>query len=391
MMTSMGLRITDIELFDFRNHERLFLHGLGELTILTGRNGVGKTNVLEAVQLVTSTSSFRHARIAQLVREGADSARVWMQVSDGNRLVSTELVLEDGKKRYLVNNKPKGALDVRGTLPAVVFTPDDLQLAKKSSSVKRDAIDELGGQLTKNYRVIAGDYDKALRYKNRLLKDEAPDELVSAINETLVMCGSQLFCYRVALFGRMLPLLQALYSRISNKGAGEERFSASYVPSWDRLLTEDGLTLAGEGLVAASPLNMRDNGAPDREQAREYLLETIERVADEERRRHRSLVGPHNDLLTFSLSGRDASAFASQGQQRSIVLAWKLAEVEVIRQTLGENPVLLLDDVLSELDESRRNALVDFAGEGIQTFITATDLSGFSKALLGRARVVDLG
>ena len=383
----MGLCITDISVSGFRNYDGFALEGLGNLTILVGRNGVGKTNLLEAVQLLTSCGSFRHPQIAQLIREGADIARIQMEATDGSRHLTVALALEAGKRRYTVNGKPKAAADVRGMLPAVVFTPDDLQLAKKSSSVKRAALDELGAQLTRNYHVVLGDYEKTLRYKNRLLKEEAPGDLIAAIDETLVTCGSQLFCYRVALFMRMMPQLQRVYADISNEG---EVFSATYLPSWDHV---SGMQPAPGGeseCLVGTPLELRENGAPERDQVRALLVGHLERFAGEEARRRRSLVGPHNDKIAFYLAGRDASAFASQGQQRSIVLAWKLAEVEMVRRALGANPVLLLDDVMSELDETRRDTLVNFASDDIQTFITATDLSAFNPALLERARVVEL-
>ena len=383
----MGMRITDISLVDFRNYGSFSLAGLDSLTIFTGRNGVGKTNLLEAIQLVTSCESFRHPQIAQLIRDGASAARVAIEATDSERRLSTALTLEPGKKRYAVNGKAKGAADVRGTLPAVAFTPDDLQLAKKGSSAKRAAIDDLGAQLSRNYHVVLGDYEKTLRYKNRLLKEEASGDLIAAINETLVTCGSQLFCYRTALFSRMLPLLQRAYGDISD---GNEQFSATYLPSWDHL---DGAEMGDgstPGPMLVSPLDVRENGAPDRGQVRDILSERLERFSDEERRRGRSLVGPHNDKIAFFLSSRDAASFASQGQQRSIVLAWKLAEVELVRQTLGTNPVLLLDDVMSELDSTRRDTLVHLASDEIQTFITATDLDGFNPALLQRARIVEL-
>ena len=386
----MGLHITDISLCDFRNYGRFDLGGLGKLTILTGRNGVGKTNLLEAVQLVTSATSFRHPQIAQLIREGADCARVQVSATDGNRLVETSLALAAGKRRYSVNGKAKAAADVRGVLPAVAFTPDDLQLAKKSSSVKRTALDELGAQLTRSYHVVLGDYEKTLRYKNRLLKDEAPRDLVAAINETLVTCGSQLFCYRVTLFSRMMPQVRRIYADIAGEG---EELLATYLPSWDHVsgAVPGAPASPGEpGMLSGTPLDMRENGAPDREQVRQLMHGRLQAHAGEEARRHRSLVGPHNDKLAFYLAGRDASAFASQGQQRSIVLAWKLAEVELVRQSLGVNPVLLLDDVMSELDGARRDTLVNLASEDIQTFITATDLTGFNPALLERAEVVAL-
>ena len=123
---------------------------------------------------------------------------------------------------------------------------------------------------------------------------------------------------------------------------------------------------------------------------REKLADELARWYDEERRRRRALIGPHADEVSFALAGRDASAFASQGQQRSIVLAWKMAEVETVRSVLGVQPVLLLDDVLSELDGSRREMLVRFVTEDVQTFVTATDLDGFSDELIDRAKVVEL-
>lgn len=383
----MGLHITDIQVRDFRNYGHYALSDLGELTIFIGRNGVGKTNLLEAVQLMTAGGSFRHPTIAQLIREGADCARLQIDATDGNRTITTALALEAGKKRYTVNGKAKSVSDIRGTLPAVTFTPDDLQLAKKSSSVKRTALDELGAQLTRSYHVVLGDYEKTIRYKNRLLKEEASSDLIAAINETLITCGSQLFCYRAALFSRMAPLLQRYYAEISSEG---EALSATYVPSWDHL---SGIEASGgdeSGLLLGSDLHVRENGAPDRAQVREIMASSLERHAADEVRRARGLIGPHNDKISFFLAARDASAFSSQGQQRSIVLAWKRAEVELIRQTLEANPVLLLDDVMSELDATRRDTLVGFTSEDVQTFITATDLSCFNHALLERARIVQL-
>ena len=364
------LHIESITFADFRNYERLLLDGLGKLTIFIGRNAVGKTNILEGVQLLTSGASFRHPQVSQHIREGAVSARISMESTDGNRMLSTALALEPGKKRFTVNGKAKATADVRGLLPSVMFTPDDLELAKKSSSVKRDAIDDLGAQLTRNYYIVRRDYEKTVRYKNRLLKDEAPRPLIESINETLITCGSQLFCFRAALFDRLIPHVARVYGEIA--GGGEE-FSAAYVPSWEKVSETFGV---GE--------------LRERNEVRRALDENLQVFFDEERSRRRSLIGPHNDQISFALAGRDVSAFASQGQQRSIVLAWKLAEVELTREVLGVSPVLLLDDVLSELDKSRREMLVRFVTEDMQTFVTATDLAGFSDELVGRARVVEL-
>ena len=375
----MGMRLTSLRFDRFRNYDRFDLQDIGNLIIFVGANGVGKTNVLEGISLITSTFSFRHSPINQLVMHGYDKARIKAQMADGNRLLETALFLEPGKKSYEVNGKRRPNGDVREILPAVSFVPDDLNLAKKSSSVKRDALDDLGMQISKNYQVIAHDFEKALRYKNKLLKDEAPQPLIEALNDTFVTCASQLYCYRHALHRKMVPFVEKAYLEIATS---RERFGASYLPSWDYL--NNGETDPG---IAGF-----DGGqTPSRDRVKVQLEAAINRFSDEERRRRRALVGPHNDKIAFYLNEKDAAHFASQGQQRSIVLAWKIAEVEVIRQTTKADPVLLLDDVMSELDETRRDMLISCVGDEAQTFMTATDLSYFNEGLLCKARVVELG
>lgn len=367
----MDLSINSLSFTRFRNYESFSLEDLGPLTIFIGRNAVGKTNVLEGIHLLTSTSSFRRPQISQLIFEGSSQALLKMEASDESRLISTSLHLEEGKKRFAVNGKARQAADVRGILPSVAFTPDDLELAKKSSGVKRDALDALGAQLSKNYFILHRDYEKALRYKNKLLKEEASPLLVEAMNETFSTCATQLFCYRKALFSRMMPIVSKAYEAISGT---DEPFEASYLPSWDHL--------------AGKPSSQRQYS---KEEVSDLISRSLHENGEEERLRRRSLVGPHNDKITFALAGKDCSGFASQGQQRSIVLAWKLAEVEMVKQTVGTNPVLLLDDVMSELDESRRDLLIKQVDGAVQTFITATDLSPFGEELLDVARVVKLG
>lgn len=374
----MGLRIANIQLSRFRNHHAFALNDVGPLTILVGSNGVGKTNILEAINLVTSGESFRNAQIAQLIKENECDSRIVMDATDGNRRLQTALYMEPGKKRYKVNGKSRAIADLKGLLPAVAFTPDDLQLAKKSSSVKRAALDELGSQLSKSYYIVSRDYEKALRYKNRLLKEEANNALIESINSTLAMCASQLFCYRMVLFQRIAPVLENNYREIS---LSREQLNMTYTPSWDYLATKQGNCHPQEWQLG-------ENGGPRRDQISDILVTSFDSFGEEERARKRALVGPHNDKIEITLSQKEASAYASQGQQRSIVLAWKLAEVQLIQQSLETYPVLLLDDVMSELDSMRRDMLVNFVKDEIQTFITATDLSGFSAKLIDKAQVV---
>lgn len=370
------MKIVDLEFLNFRNYEHFKLSAIGDLVIFQGPNAVGKTNILEGIHLLTAAASFRNAQIGQLVRQGSRQSRISAEITDGIRLITTTLMMEEGKKRYQVNGKNKTASDVKGTLPAVSFIPDDLNLAKKSSSVKRDSLDSLGIQLSKSYNVVYKDYEKALRYKNRLLKDESPQPLIDAINETLLTVATQLYYYRRSLFERMMPLVQEQYAKLAQS---DELFKATYMPSWLRV-QERFPGLASFPEKSAETL--------ERDEVRTYIYDAFGCFNAEEARARRSFVGPHNDQIGFYLDGKDAAAFASQGQQRSIVLAWKLAEVELVKQVTGANPVLLLDDVMSELDANRRDMLVEAVGDKVQTFITATDLSAFNESLLDRAQIV---
>lgn len=366
----MDLSISHILLRNFRSYESFDLDDIGSLTLLVGPNAVGKTNIIEGVQLLTAQSSFRHSPVEQLMRTGSGFALLTADVTDGSRQLELAVQLVEGKKKHLLNGKAKRTADLKGLVPSVTFTPDDLELAKGAMALRRSALDALGSQLSANHYLIRLDYEKVLRHKNRLLKDEAPSELIEAMNETLVTCGAQLSCYRAALFEKLAASMAFYYAEITD---GTERLEAGYVPSWEDYhpLTFNTFTFG-------------------RDEARTALARALEQRGSEERARKRAVVGPHADHIEFFIDGRNAALFGSQGQQRSVVLALKLAEAALIQDILHQKPVLLLDDVMSELDAARRRALVTFISGDIQTFITTTNLSYFDDDVLDGARIVAL-
>lgn len=366
----MSLRIKDVAFDDFRSYEHFRLSDIGPLTVLVGPNAVGKTNVVEGIQLLTAQTSFRNPTGVQLVREGADFARLHATAADESRLLELGLTIEAGKRRFTLNGKQKRTADLKGVIPSVTFTPDDLSLAKGSGGTRRNALDAVGSQLSRNHYLIRRDFEKVLRHKNSLLKDEASPLLLESLNDLMVTCGAQLVCYRAALFGKLAESMASYYAEIVGN---RETLSARYAPSW---LAED------EWLDAAETL--------DRDEARERFAAALAASMAQERARHRALVGPHADRIEFFIEGRPVGVYGSQGQQRSAVLAFKLAEVTLICDLLGQQPVLLLDDVMSELDEQRRRALVKFVSGDIQTFITTANLAYFDEDLLAAARVVRL-
>lgn len=368
----MTLSIEHIGFTNFRNYERFELNDIGALTLFVGPNAVGKTNIVEGIQLMTALSSFRHPLIDQVIKHGESYARAEARVTGDDRVLDIVMLLESHKRKYTLNGKARRPADLKGLVPSVSFTPDDLDLVKGSMSVRRTAIDALGSQLSPNHYLIKKDYEKVIRYKNRLLKEEAQVALIDSINETLVTCGAQLACYRAALFAKLAPEISRRYADI----AQGEKLQVTYVPSWMTPVSRETPC----GVASFS-----------RDEARDALASALEARHGEELARRKSVVGPHSDEIGFYIEGKNAGNYGSQGQQRSIVLACKLAEASIIEDMLSQKPVLLLDDVMSELDEHRRHALVEFISGDMQTFITTANLAYFDDSLLKNASVVQLG
>jgi DNA replication and repair protein RecF len=370
----VGLKITSFEFQNFRNYHNYRLSEVGDLTLFIGPNAVGKTNLIEGLQLCTACTSFRNPKVEHLVRMGASGARVSVSIGDGNRDLLMELLVREGKKEYRLNGKRKQARSLRGLLPAILFCPDDLTLVKGSMSVKRAQLDALGSQLSPNYHSVRRDYERIIQQKNRYLKDEVSHAYLQSINEVVAQVGAQFHVLRARLANELSPYISRYYRQIS---ACDEEVSIAYVPSW---VHTDAINVSYVG-----------NPVPDREQVREQLIAVMEGNHAHEHNRRHALYGPHADKLVFFLDGHDAGVFASQGQQRSIVLAVKMAEVALVRDRLNQSPILLLDDVMSELDSNRRSALLSCIPDDVQTFVSSTNLDYFDGETLERATVIHLG
>lgn len=344
---------------------------LGPLTIFVGPNAVGKTNIIEGIQLLTALTSFRHGTIEQMIYHGESQARLEAHMTDDMRLLDVALSMEGHSRKYSFNGKAKRPSDLKGLMPSVCFTPDDLELVKGSMSERRRALDTLGSQLNANYYLITRDFEKVLRHKNKLLKEEATVEMIDAINDLFLTCATSLTCYRAALFRKLIRSMQLRYADLADK---KETLTGAYNPAW------------------ASDPRLKDQPNLDSKDAvKEALAFILEQKKFEEREKKHSLVGPQTDQVLYFLDGYDATHYASQGQQRSIVLAEKLAEAAVIEEMLDKKPLLLLDDVMSELDGQRRNALVRYISDDVQTFITTANLAYFDDSMLASADVVELG
>jgi DNA replication and repair protein RecF len=364
------MRITALELHDFRSYGSWTLEPDPGLTILVGPNAAGKTNAVEAIRLLTTGGSFRRPRWEQLVRWGMPRARAALAAGEDGP--TTDIVLdvrEDGTRSFTVNGKQvRSPSAIAGIVPSVVFTPDDLGLVKGSAERRRAEVDELGEQLSATYGRLRREYDRVVRQRNKLLKSEAPDPVqLEAWNAGLVELGSRLRMHRAGLVDKIAAHASAFHSRVCG-----DTLSVRYMK---------GRRDAGTPVAA---------GTDPAAEAADLTHELCERRA-EEVVRGVTLVGPHRDDIEFAIDGRPARAFASQGQQRTVVLAWKIAELHVVRDVARTSAVLLLDDVMSELDAERRRALTAEVGASAQTFITTTNTGYFDPGLLEKALVVRIG
>jgi len=362
----VSFTIQQLSVRDFRGYKDYVLPLDPNLTILVGQNAIGKTNLIEAIQLLTEGESFRRPSWAETVRWGSEKAILGLHAEDGSRRYDAELLItKAGRRTYKINNKSKrSSAGVAGTIPCVLFTPEDLRIVKDSAERRRAALDGIGVQLSPTYGRLKIDYDRVVRQRNALLKQEGVDETdLAPWDERLVVLGAKLTRHRRRLFTRIQAEASSVYAKLA-----AESLSARYVPSWDK----DGLALSDETEEGALWIHMN-------QKKREEMV------------RGTTLVGPHRDDISFELDGKNARAFASQGQQRTISLTWKLSEVAVIRDVSGLRPILLLDDVMSELDESRRHALTRLVGESAQTVMTTTNLDYFDPELIANAQVVKLG
>lgn len=363
----MTLSVERITVQNFRSYEKFSLVLDPCLTILVGPNASGKTNLIEAIELLTKATSFRTSSWSDTLREGSESgARLELVASGGSRSLDVELDITPGSRRvYKVNGKVRRAINqVAGVLPCVVFTPDDLRLVKDSADRRRAALDGLGSQLSPTYSRLRTDYEKVLRQRNTVLREEGSQSDLDLWTDRLIEVGASLIKHRIRLFHRLESAINATYSQLADDGP----LTSQYVTAWEK-----------------------DGGSSAEGELTDLIRIHLDSKKAAEKARKTTLSGPHRDDVVFRIGGREARTFASQGQQRTISLAWKLAEVAVITEIATQRPILLLDDVMSELDEKRRHALTSFVGSVAQTVMTTTNLGYFEEELLGRAKVVSLG
>lgn len=359
----MGLLATRLSMADFRSFTLRELVLGPAITVLVGPNAAGKTNTVEALQLLTAGVSFRHPQPAQLVHEGSKNARIDLRLEGDGRVLDARMDAAVGSRKFSRNGKPCRSADMSSELMSVLFCPDDLALIKRGASVRREELDVFGCQANKGYYRLVKAYQRSVEQRNRLLREPYPDlALLDAWDASVAAGGSALLDARLRLFTRLAERTCEIYAEVSRG----EILTCSYISS----LGEASLSM-------------------NRDEVADAMVAALLSHRSDDLRLQRTSVGPHRDDFLFCIGGREARSFASQGQQRTIALALKMAEVGLAAEVLKQQPLLLLDDVMSELDASRRDALAGFVGSGIQTVITTTNLGYFSDDMIEVSEVIN--
>ncbi len=368
------MHVTRLALHDFRSYDSVEIELDPGVSVFVGANGQGKTNLVESIDYVATLASHRVSSDAPLVRAGADSAVVRVEVQRGDRSALLEVELLPGKSnRARVNRSPLPRVrDVVGILRTVIFSPEDLALVKGDPSDRRAFLDALMVLQTPRLAGTRAEYDRILRQRNTLLKTagrnrRAELSTLDIWDDNLASAGAELMAARIRLLDALAPHLADAYVNVAALAAADRRTAtATYRPSFD----------VGEA---------REPG-----ELREAMLAQVERRRPDELERGVSLVGPHRDEVVLTLGDLPAKGYASHGESWSFALALRLASFALLRED-GDDPVLVLDDVFAELDRGRRDQLADLVGDAEQVLVTAAVLEDVPSGLSGQVFHVEHG
>ncbi|GGE06178.1 DNA replication and repair protein RecF [Marinithermofilum abyssi] len=360
------MHVEQLELTQFRNIPQLELTCPEELHLFVGPNAQGKTNILESLYVLAIGKSHRTRSHKELIRWEEPAARIRARVNREGRSHRLDIRLTPQGKKVSRNGVEQRRLsEYIGSLTAVLFAPEDLAIVKGSPQVRRRFLDMEIGQVSPSYVYHLTRYNKLILQRNTILKDiskngKEQEMLLEVLDEQLIQSAVHLWIKRRGFVDVLTRWAQDIHSGITD---GKEALSIHYQPS--------GEMDAGQ----------------EEEALQEQFRQTLQNLRKQEIQRGSTLVGPHRDDLRLAANGVDIHTYGSQGQQRTAALSLKLAEIELIHQETGTYPILLLDDVLSELDDSRKTHLLEAIRGKVQTFVTITGLEGIDQGTLDRARM----
>ena len=339
---------------NYRNIEYMELEPVNGINVIYGENGHGKTNIIESLWLFTGCNSFRTRKNIELIKDNEKFSDLNMNFYSYDREQSARLIIEDKKEAYLNGIKQISQRKFLGEFQAVVFSPSVLSIVNDGPSEKRKFIDVAISLIRPNYAVLLSKYTKAVLQRNALLRQisltSRGEELLFAFDEEIARYGGRIINYRIKYLDELKELSPDIYSGISK---GREKMKIEYINS------------------------IKEKGETD-VQWSEILYNSLINDHEKDIARQVTSRGPHKDDIDIFLNDKSARTYGSQGQKRTCALALKISEAAILKNTSGEQPVALLDDVMSELDEKRQRYLIKYF-DGWQVFVTCCDKAHLRK------------
>ncbi len=361
------MHIRNIQLNNFRNYESAQITPCEGVTVLFGNNAQGKTALIESVILCCTGRSHRTPRDKELIRWEQPFGKVRVDVERNDGAHEIELLLSPTtRKQVKIGGRTlQRTGELMGHLNGVLFAPEDLRIVKDGPAERRRFIDMELSQIRPGYYYALQNYNRALNQRNHLLrelfKNPSLRDTLDEWDQQLARFGADIMQRRRGFIAQISQSAEQSHHEISG---GAEKLTAAYQPS----------------------ISSQESGAA----LKDTIVRALKMSRDNDIRRGTSTIGPHRDDVALLLSGMDVRVYGSQGQQRTAALSLKLAELDIMHRELGEWPVLLLDDVMSELDPGRRRHLLK-RFEGVQTIVTCTDMSDLAEAEIGAAYRIDHG
>ena len=363
------MKLTNLQLQNFRNYESVQLEFTDGVHVFIGENAQGKTNLMESIYALAMTKSHRTTNDKELIGWNKEFATIKGTVEKTATKTNLELQFSKKGKIAKVNYlEQKRLSSYLGNLNVIRFAPENLTLVKGSPQNRRKFVDMELGQMSSLYLYDLVEYNRVLKQRNTYLKQLAikkkqPDEYLDVLSEMLSELASKIVFHRLDFMKQLEALAIPIHDQLS---LGREKFSVSYQAT---IPLEDGITAS---------------------QMKEIYIDQFKKNQTREADQATTLIGPHRDDLIFYLNEVPVQTYGSQGQQRSTVLSLKLAEIELMKLSTGEYPLLLLDDVLSELDDDRQTHLIKAIENKVQTFITTTSLDGIKQQFINEPVVIPI-
>ena len=362
MKYNKAMKLNRLHLINYRNCENTELNFNKLKTLIIGKNAQGKTNILESIYFLSSLKSPRSTNSQELIRFDSQNLKIEAELTKSDTDISLSYSYNTEKKREVKVNGVKSTIkDFKSALKTVLFSASDLLLLRGAPQDRRDWLDRAISQVYPAYDERLSKYDKIRIQKNNYYKDfakngTADNTLLDVLNEQLSVTGSNIIYIRLKYLKEIERLAKEKHMTISNSEDLKIKYECGFLPETDNIC--------------------------EIEDIQQKFIKVLNERKDEEYRRCQACVGPHRDDILFYINNLEATKFASQGQQRTIVLALKLSELDMITEKTGDEPILLLDDVLAELDDLRQNYLLKSINSNTQTVITSVDTILFEDEFL---------